>query len=850
MYDLIEKSCLSIINTLYHQTVFSIILFILLFGLSLLLKEKSPRWQLGLWFLILIRLILPTNLSLPFSARDLVDDFLITDSFNASIEKVSGKLAAIHQPSQNPIIGIPIPIEGQDSISTPASGEPNEDKDISLFCPVMLSISWILGCLVFLFLFLRRIRGVNRVLNHSLMVRDKEMNAFVDYWHQRFRITRPVAIFSSNEFLSPFTVGLFRPKIFIPESLLEDMDNETISSIIAHEMVHIKRFDHAWIRLQNVLQIIYFFNPVVWYANREINIARERVCDSFVLSKQAIPPKEYGESLIDVLKFNLSGYRLIEPLSCFSNHKRIFEYRIKDILKKKTMSKQKALLISLMICLFGLFILPMSSSQIDAKDSELSEEPLSFITQKSQTAIGSNKGDNEVQDDVITLRDSIGSKEKITGQKSEEIKTGDGEQSDMALNLLIDEKQDRKKGAEANLPHASTKNIRNHEEPLKLASNNKRVNSSEYNIYELEESEPEQSIESSEAVQQQEDSPIDYASRGLSSLQKGEIDDAISDSTEAIPERYKSLADQLEDAKTAFDNKDYEKANELLSPLAEEKDVEAQTRLGVMYVNGQGVEMDLTKGLRLIMEAANQGYDMAQACALDVSMDIARTGDTGAMYNVGGMCLKGWGGEQDKALCLKWLEEAARLGHINSAEILNKIYEKGQFGIPRDKEKAAEWKDVAEGFKKGIQGRWAEAPPRAMGDQPLYLYFRFKVKDKKLTGSTLARSTLAGPTQQAKYKKLSIEDGKIDGNNISFKVANRWDGMDVTHYYTGTFLGNALRLSYTTDMGDGSDAGSPMTFVAERYRHTYFPPRGIPRVWQPAVPAPYSAQPQPKTGNK
>ena len=271
-----------------------------------------------------------------------------------------------------------------------------------------------------------------------------------------------------------------------------------------------------------------------------------------------------------------------------------------------------------------------------------------------------------------------------------------------------------------------------------------------------------------------------------------------------------SNADQLEDAKTAFDNKDYEKAYELLSPLAEAKNVEAQTRLGAMYVNGQGVEMDLTKGLRLIMEAANQGYDVAQACALDVSMDIAREGDTGAMYNVGGMCLKGWGGEQDKSVCLKWLEGAAKLGHIPSAKMLNKIYKKGQYGIPRDKERAAEWKDVAKGFKKGINGTWAGAIPIGMEDQPQYFYYTFKVKDNKLTGST----------RDAEWKRIPIEDAKFDGNNISFKVAMNRGGMDMTHYYTGVFLGNALRLSIITDKGDGSGEGPPATFVAKRNRRT------------------------------
>jgi len=58
------------------------------------------------------------------------------------------------------------------------------------------------------------------------------------------------------------------------------------------------------------------------------------------------------------------------------------------------------------------------------------------------------------------------------------------------------------------------------------------------------------------------------------------------------------------------------------------------------------------------------------------------------MYHVGGMCLKGWGGEQNKSVCLKWLEEAAKLGHEKSGIMLYKIYAKGMYGIIPDEEKA------------------------------------------------------------------------------------------------------------------------------------------------------------------
>ena len=152
-----------------------------------------------------------------------------------------------------------------------------------------------------------------------------------------------------------------------------------------------------------------------------------------------------------------------------------------------------------------------------------------------------------------------------------------------------------------------------------------------------------------------------------------------------------SNADQLEDAKAAITNNNFIEAHKLLTPLAEENNVEAQTLLGALYVNGQGVEKDFEKGLSLIMKAANQGFKVARVMALKLHIDLAIEGDTTAMYNVGYMCLNGWGGEHNVRSCLRWLENAAKGGHEKSAEILSRIYTKGMFGVTPDEGKATYW---------------------------------------------------------------------------------------------------------------------------------------------------------------
>ena len=115
-----------------------------------------------------------------------------------------------------------------------------------------------------------------------------------------------------------------------------------------------------------------------------------------------------------------------------------------------------------------------------------------------------------------------------------------------------------------------------------------------------------------------------------------------------------STAEPMDDAAAAVDAKDWDKAFELLTPLAEENNLLAKTLLGTLYIRGQGVDMDATKGLSLIMDAAKQGNDMARGLAAVYQKELAESGDVKAMYNTAYMCLNGWTGDIDPNVCLKW----------------------------------------------------------------------------------------------------------------------------------------------------------------------------------------------------
>jgi TPR repeat protein len=74
-----------------------------------------------------------------------------------------------------------------------------------------------------------------------------------------------------------------------------------------------------------------------------------------------------------------------------------------------------------------------------------------------------------------------------------------------------------------------------------------------------------------------------------------------------------AFAGALEDCAAAFDRQDYAAALQLCRPLAEQGDVRAQTSLGGMYYNGQGVQRGYEEATKWLRKAAERGYAPAQA---------------------------------------------------------------------------------------------------------------------------------------------------------------------------------------------------------------------------------------------
>ena len=144
-----------------------------------------------------------------------------------------------------------------------------------------------------------------------------------------------------------------------------------------------------------------------------------------------------------------------------------------------------------------------------------------------------------------------------------------------------------------------------------------------------------------------------------------------------------TLAGPLEDGLAAQQRGEFTTAMDVLRPLADAGQADAQYNVGLMYRTGQGVAQDYREAMRWYAKAAAQGHAKAQ------------TG-LGAGYR------KGHGVDQDDAFAFKWTSLGAAQGNANAQRGLATMYATGQ-GTPRDDVKALMWLMLAVKSSEGVR---------------------------------------------------------------------------------------------------------------------------------------------------
>lgn len=124
--------------------------------------------------------------------------------------------------------------------------------------------------------------------------------ALVSYLRLRKKVSMTIPykehILLCDAIPSPFILGIFSPKIYLPSGMTEDQ----ITYALAHEQAHLSRKDHLWKPLGYLLLVVHWFNPLCWIGYVLLCKDIEFACDEKVIRTLVFEEKRaYSQTLLD-----------------------------------------------------------------------------------------------------------------------------------------------------------------------------------------------------------------------------------------------------------------------------------------------------------------------------------------------------------------------------------------------------------------------------------------------------------------------------------------------------------------------------------------------------------------------
>ena len=336
---------------LLHNSIAVCVVILTVFAVRLFLRRAPKKYSYILWSIVGIYLLCPIRLSSPISIYSLInnvsDTFLEHHSLPLNAKNFADKNKTYNEKNQKTKDSNKSKFDNVSSTNKNQKTKQNQNntagtENISQSLTVTTTAYiWLCGCIVLL------------VRNLFLIWRTKQTVLMA--------IRRKDNIYESECISTPFVLGIVRPKIYIPFNLSE----QEREYILKHEQYHIRRKDQIIKICAYILCVIYWFQPLIWFAYFVMVRDMEMSCDEYVLknSKSDIRAA-YSTSLLK-LATKTGDFNAGLPAFGESDIRK----RVKNIMKFNAKKKWVSVVAAIAVVIVGVSCLTKAAVKIDANKS-------------------------------------------------------------------------------------------------------------------------------------------------------------------------------------------------------------------------------------------------------------------------------------------------------------------------------------------------------------------------------------------------------------------------------------------------------------------------------------------------
>ena len=263
-----------------------LVVSVVLAGVAWVVQRRvaHPAVTHPLWLLVLVALLLPAVVAVPVlpggtGAVVAIDDGTVLPGEPDALSRVD-----------NPGHNLAAP-------GTPFS------TWIAGYGKAGFAMAWLVVTALLLGWTLVRTLRFRRWLARTSRPAPQELRVEVAEIGRRLNLARMPEVRITTARLSPLVCWIGgRVRLVIPSFLLASLDRRELRAVLAHELAHVRRRDHLVRWIEWLACSVFWWNPVAWWARRELRTAEEASCDALGVAATMSTPRAYAESLLHVLE--------------------------------------------------------------------------------------------------------------------------------------------------------------------------------------------------------------------------------------------------------------------------------------------------------------------------------------------------------------------------------------------------------------------------------------------------------------------------------------------------------------------------------------------------------------------
>lgn len=334
-----------VLRILLEVTVYSVILYtvIILFKKAFR-KRISAVLNYAVWALLIFRLLIPVTINTGLSLFVIPEPTPIVQKFDEqppdNTEELIPQVSSLSQISS-------IHHELEDKSVKSDVEKITQAPQLKISWQMILVLIWALGVFACGVHMLRLWLKLQRRINRNGMNLPGDIKELTQSIKWQMGIKADIKVSAHEWLTTPALSASMRPKLLLPANMLQN--SERLIFGIRHEFTHYKHKDYLISLLLTLLRCVYWFNPVVWLAAKQIETDMETVCDASVTASMKNAQRgRYIEAMIDLSRNVNTRYML--GMGTHADRESI-EKRIRGMFMTKKTTPAMRMAAALMACL-------------------------------------------------------------------------------------------------------------------------------------------------------------------------------------------------------------------------------------------------------------------------------------------------------------------------------------------------------------------------------------------------------------------------------------------------------------------------------------------------------------------